>query len=276
MGSDAEREMFEVYAIRYARNDNRTRGGNFIFQDDLHDQPMPLDYYIWLIKNDKHAFVIDSGCTARHAAERGVNYLRTPAEGLATMGVDAATVTDVILTHMHYDHAGGLENFPAAKIHVQDGEMAYATGRCMCFEPIRKPFDVEDVTAVVRKLYDGRVQFHDGDQEIMPGLSLHRIGGHSAGLMCVRVWTQRGWMIVASDCAHFYENLREQNPFVICLNLAEMMTGYNTMNILADSPDHIIPGHDPMVREIYPALSPEHEGIVNRLDVAPSKTGLSG
>jgi hypothetical protein len=77
--------------------------------------------------------------------------------------------------------------------------------------------------------------------------------------------------VVASDCAHFYENIRERNPFVIVYNLGDMMNGYTTMEMLADSPDHIIPGHDPLVMEYYPAASKELEGIVARLDLAPKE-----
>ena len=84
------------------------------------------------------------------------------------MGVDAAEVEDVIITHMHYDHAGGVGDFPKATFHVQDGEMAYATGRCMCHPAIRRPFEVEDVVALVRKVYGNQVAFHDGDGSSRP------------------------------------------------------------------------------------------------------------
>ena len=142
----------------------------------------------------------------------------------------------------------------------------------MCFPAVQRPFEVDDVCEMVRKIYGNQVHFVDGDEELVPGLSVHKIGGHSAGLMCVRVWTQRGWVVVASDCAHFYENIRERNPFVIVHNLGDMMNGYTTMEMLADSPDHIIPGHDPLVMEYYPAASQELEGIVARLDLSPKET----
>src|SRR3546814_17992054 len=93
---------------------------------------------------------------------------------------------------------------------------------------------------MVRKVEGGRVKFHDGDAELAPGLSIHRVGGHSAGLMCVRVWTRRGWVVLASDYAHFYRNLRERNPFIICYNLGDMMNGFNTLELLADSDDHVV------------------------------------
>ena len=151
---------------------------------------------------------------------------------------------------MHYDHAGGVADFPKAKFILQDTEMSYATGRCMCFPATQRPFEVDDVFELVRKVYGNQVHFVDGDEQLVPGLSVHKVGGHSAGLMCVRVWTQRGWVVVASDCAHFYENFRERNPFVIVYNLGDMLSGYTTMDMLAESQDHIIPGNDPLVIEI--------------------------
>ena len=114
----------------------------------------------------------------------------------------------MIVTHLHYDHVGNFEIFPRATFHLQDREMAYATGRYMCHQRLRMPFDVENVTGMVRELYRGRVAFHDGDEELASGLSLHLVGGHSHGLQFVRVHTARGWVVVASDAAHFYANWR--------------------------------------------------------------------
>lgn len=263
-----ERAAYEVFAIRYAHNATRTRNENLIFKDP-HDGPMPLDYFIWVIRNETRTFVIDTGFGEAASLKRGVPLMRSTAEALALLGISAAEVEDVIITHMHYDHAGGIGQFPKATFHIQDSELSYATGRHMCFEAIRKPFEVEDVVAMVRKVYGGQVKFHDGDAELAPGVSIHRIGGHSAGLMCVRVWTRRGWVVLASDCSHFYENMRERKPFVICYDLGAMMNGFNTLEILADSPDHIVPGHDPLVMQHYPAPTPELAGAVVRLDVPP-------
>ena len=265
----SDREVYEVYAIKYAHKANRMMSENLIFHD-LHDRPMPLDYFVWVIRNENRTFVVDTGFGPREAEERGVPLERTPDEAVGLLGIDANEVEDVILTHLHYDHAGGLPYFPKATFHVQDSEMSYATGRCMCFDAIRKPFDVEHITEMVRNVYGGRVAFHDGDETLAPGVSIHKVGGHSMGLMCVRVWTKRGWVVLASDCAHFYMNIRERTPFIICYDLGQMMNGFNTLEMLADSSDHVVPGHDPLVLKCYPAPSADLEGAVVRLDEAPN------
>ena len=65
------------------------------------------------------------------AARRQRTFLRCPVQSLALLGIEATTVSDVILTHLHYDHVGNFDRFPAARFHLQEREMAYATGRYM-------------------------------------------------------------------------------------------------------------------------------------------------
>jgi glyoxylase-like metal-dependent hydrolase (beta-lactamase superfamily II) len=127
-------------------------------------------------------------------------------------------------------------------------------------------YEVEDVVGMVRRAYAGRVRFHDGDAEIAPGISLHLIGGHTMGLQVVRVATRRGWVVIASDASHFYANMEEVRPFPIVYSVADMVEGYDRLRELAESPAHIIPGHDPLVLERYPAPSKALQGIVARLD----------
>jgi hypothetical protein len=111
--------------------------------------------------------------------------------------------------------------------------------------------------------------FHDGFSELASGLTLHRVGGHSAGLQIVRVWTRRGFVVVASDATHYYDNFERGLPFPTVYSVGDMMEGFRTVRALADGPDHIIPGHDPLVMKLYPPPSTELDGIAIRLDVAP-------
>ncbi len=245
---------YEVFALRYARADDRTQGDVLIYPDD-HAAPMPLDFYIWAIRGGGRTIVLDTGFDEASGRRRNRQVRRSPIAALKNIGIDAAEVKDVVLSHMHWDHAGHWAEFPKATFHLQDAEMAYCTGRCMCHEPLRRTFDVEQVTTAVRHVFAERVRFHDGTAEIAPGITLHLVGGHSGGMQIMRVPTARGWVVLASDATHFWYNIRRRSPFVIVHNLEKMAEGWVLCEELADGPDHIIPGHDPEVLRRFPKVA---------------------
>ena len=258
-------DTYEVYALKYADHPNRPAANNFIGHDE-HDGTMPIDYIVWLIKQGSKHWIVDTGFSQQAGESRGRRFLACPGDTLQAMGVDPASITDVIITHMHYDHCGNHHLFGGARFHLQDREIAYATGRCMCFKPMREAYDEEDVVAMVRRVHRGKAVFHDGDEEIAPSLSVHRIGGHTMGLQSLRIHTRKGWLVLASDAAHLYANMEQSRPFPIVYNVADMLEGHQRLYRLASSPDLVIPGHDPLVMQRYPSPSAELEGRVVRLD----------
>ena len=262
-------EIYEVYAIKYATR-NAKRSDHFV-GGDPHDAPMPMDYFVWVVRNSARTFVIDTGFTREVGEARKRTFLRSPAEGLAMLGVDAKEVKDVIITHMHYDHVGTFHDFPKAQFHLQDEEMAFATGRQMRHTRFRHSIEVENVVGMVRLVFGDRVTFYRGDAELAPGVSLHHIGGHTPGLQCVRVMTKRGWVVLASDATHYYEHIEGDRCFVTVYNVGDTLEGYSMLRRLAASPRHIIPGHDPLVMQRYPAESKALDGIAVSLDVDPKE-----
>jgi glyoxylase-like metal-dependent hydrolase (beta-lactamase superfamily II) len=263
---------YEITALRYATMQERTQGTNFIFPDD-HAAPMPLDYYVWAVRGEGRTIVLDIGFDEESARARGRTWIASPLDLLRGIGVEPETVEDVVISHMHWDHAGNFAGFPRARFHLQEAEMGYCTGRCMCHEPLRRPFDVEHVTQAVRHVFAERVAFHRGpergdESEIAPGITLHLVGGHSGGLQVMRVPTARGWVVLASDAAHFWANIRKRNPFPLLHNLEAMLEGWVTCERLADGPDHIIPGHDPLVLARFPPVPGNPNAV--RLDLAPT------
>ncbi|TDH64514.1 N-acyl homoserine lactonase family protein [Dankookia rubra] len=258
--------IHDLYALRYARRDAR-RAEHFI-GGDPHDAPMPMDYFIWAAVGGGKAWIIDTGFTAEVAARRKREYLRCPVDSLRLLGIDPDAVEDVIISHMHYDHVGSFHKFRQARFHLQEEEIRYATGRYMCHHRLRHSFEVEDVAGIIRMTFADRVVFHDGDQELAPGIKLHACGGHSMGLQCVTVATARGPVVLASDVTHFYENLESRRPFTTAFHVGDMLEGFDQLKRLAPTPQHIIPGHDPLVMQRYPAV-PGLEGIAVRLDAEP-------
>jgi glyoxylase-like metal-dependent hydrolase (beta-lactamase superfamily II) len=262
-------DVHEIYAIKYGRHE-RKKAENYI-GGDPHDGQEPIDYFVWAIVGPSATIVVDTGFDAVMAKKRGRVIEHPIAEGLKALDIAPDKVANVIVTHLHYDHCGNYDTFPNARFHLQDMEMAYATGRCMCHQHLRIPFEEEDVIAMVRKVFAGRVTFHDGVDQIAPGITVHKIGGHSKGLQCVRVKTKRGEVILASDTAHLYSHLNEGRVFPITYNVGEVLDGYDTMKRLAASANHIVPGHDPLVLNYYPAARPGLEGWVARLDIDPKE-----
>ena len=260
---------YEVYAIKYGERMG-TRGGMFVLGEP-DDTPLQMDYFVWAVRNAERTVVVDAGYDREEGERRGRTFLRCPADGLRLIGIDPAKVQDVIITHMHYDHSGNLTLFPNARFHIQQEELAYITGPAMTHRTLRHSFLVDDVLDMVRLVYADRVVFHAGDDEIAPGITVHHINGHARGLQAVNVHTQRGWVLIASDTAHYYDSFVKELPFQTHENMFQMLEGFRRIRSLAPSDAHIIPGHDSAVLSRYPAPSPDLAGIVARLDFDPSE-----
>ncbi|NNE21868.1 MAG: N-acyl homoserine lactonase family protein [Rhizobiales bacterium] len=256
----------EVYAVKYAERDDRTRSDSFILADD-HTSVHPMDYFVWVIRNAQRTILVDTGYDNAEGTARDRPVLIEPRAALADIGISPAAIDSVIVTHLHYDHAGGLSHFPDARLHIQDAEMAYATGRCMCHDALQMPYTADHVCEAVKRVYSGKVTFHDGDAEIAPGITVHRVGGHSRGLQCVRVETATGPLVLASDASHYYENFETGKPFPIVVDLEEMLAGFDYLNGLAAAGERVIPGHDPLVRERFPQAFKGARADVRRLDL---------
>src|SRR5262245_7879764 len=202
-------------------------------------------------------------------AEKRKRHITHPIEeGLTAIGTKPDEVPNIIISHMHYDHAGNHDLFPHARYHLQDDEMAYCTGRCMLDPAVGGVFDAGAVAAMTHKVFEGRVQFHDGDAELAPGITVHKVGGHTRGMQVVRVNTARGWVVLGSDTAHFYANLEPDRPFPIFDDLATYVQAQRKALQLATSPRHFIPGHDPLVLAHYPAARAGLDGVA-RVDLPP-------
>ncbi len=260
-------DRYEIFAIKYGERMGE-RGTMFV-HGDPHDAPMAMDYFIWVLRNEQRTIVVDVGYGREEGERRGRTYLRSPTEGLAMLDIDAAEIEDVIITHMHYDHAGNLEQFPKARFHIQDAEMSLVTGRAMTHPALRHSFRLDDVIDMVRLIYGDRVVFHDGEDEIAPGVSVHHLPGHTRGMQAVRAGSPRGPVVLASDVAHYYESFEQETPFLTHEDLFQMLESHRNLRSLAKDNAHIVPGHDPLVMQRYPAPRPDLEGAVVRLDVPP-------
>ena len=259
-------ETYEVLALRYATRGAK-RQDHFIADVPDPEGPMPMDYFVWVLRNSERTVLLDTGFKPDVSARRGRTYVRSPLEALNLAGIDAGDIGDIVLSHMHYDHAGTVDAFPMARVHVQEDELDFVTSQKNL--RTRGAFEVDDVNEMLRALYGGRVKLYNGSAQPWPGISMHLVGGHTPGSQVVRVHTKRGWVVLAADASHFYENMERGIPFRGTYDIDQGIAGFELMRAMADSPPHVIPGHDPAVVQRYPAPSPELQGIAMRLDEAP-------
>src|SRR5262245_19834538 len=129
-------------------------------------------------------------------------------------------------------------------------------GRTTAF---RQSANVNALAGLVTLNYATRVRIIEGQREVLPGIVLHRVGGHTAGLQIVTVQTRRGPVVLTSDASHFYRNVETGQPVQIITSLPEMLTAFDTIHALAGAEKLIVAGHDPQVAERFKEVEP---GIV--------------
>ncbi|MCK2216988.1 N-acyl homoserine lactonase family protein [Actinomadura sp. ATCC 31491] len=249
---------FRVLAVRYARREAR-RGEHFHGYEPGGDAPHPTSYYVWAAVSAEHTVVIDTGIAPERAARaEGLDYRCSPVEALAAAGVAAERVDHVVLTHLHYDHTGTARDFPRARYVVQRAELDYWSGPWA--ERIARErwlLNDDDLAFLREAREDGRLRVVDGDADVVPGLGVHLVGGHTAGMQVVRAETARGPVVLASDAAHFYENLEGDRPFPILHSMPGTYAAFDRIRELAGGPELVVAGHDPLVLERFPRLAPD-------------------
>ncbi len=257
-------KTWDAYALRYATVPRRRL--ELFIQHDLHDSAMQMDYFVWFLRSGDDTILVDTGFSAEAAQRRGRQFLRCPITSLQSAGIRLEDIRDTVITHAHYDHAGNTARLKCTCFHLQEREMQYATGPLMRHRFCRHAYDVQDVCDLVVANFEERVGFHSGDYELRPGITVHWVGGHTQGLQIVRVHTKRGWIVLASDASHYLDNLRQRSPFPIVDNVGDMLRGYELIERLAESPAHIVAGHDPLTGTLYKAAGPEGLDIVSLAD----------
>lgn len=244
---------YTVYILKYARRDATS---SELILGDTQRLPTELIYYMWVVTNGEHTVSLDMGFTEETSRRRKRQWLREPRALMDDIHIDPKTIQHVVISHMHWDHVGNYAMFPRATFYLQEREMAFWTGKHVRQKTFNRSIEVEDVAALIRFNYEGRLAFANGSREIVPGVTVHGVGGgHTAGIQILEVETASGRAVLAADAAHLYRNLKESVPFTTLHDIPQYMDGFDLMRRLAKDQEHILPGHDGEVMRRYRNLS---------------------
>jgi glyoxylase-like metal-dependent hydrolase (beta-lactamase superfamily II) len=245
--------MYEVYALKYGERD--TTKCQFFYREGSHDK-LTLHYFVWLILGGPHPVLVDTGFLEDDAQERQIRNYVSPARVVERVGVKPADIPVSLISHLHYDHWAGHSLFPKAEFWIQKDEVAFWTGPFGSTPAFRGSANVKALAGLVTLNYANRIRIIEGEREVLPGLRVHRVGGHTAGLQIVTVETARGPVVLTSDASHFYRNVERFQPVQIITNLPEMLAGFETIRALAGSSRLIVAGHDPEVATRFETVEP--------------------
>lgn len=238
---------YEVYAIRYATLPGFQVSDLVAGADPA--RKLDIAMMIWLVRGNSHNILVDSGFYHDHFfKEWHVNDFIKPSDALKPLGLKPEDITDVVITHMHWDHADGMDLFPNARIWIQKDELQYYAGEAWQSKEAHDGIDADDVLTLVKLNTQGRVGIVNGDaQEILPGITCYTGGRHTYASQYVGVSTGAGTVVLASDNMYLYENLEKHVPIAATLDAASNLRAQDRMKKIAASPGLIIPGHDPAV-----------------------------
>jgi glyoxylase-like metal-dependent hydrolase (beta-lactamase superfamily II) len=250
----ASKPTYEIYAISYGVIPDFSVAGLVAGAD--RSRKLDIQMMVWLLRGSNGSnILVDSGFYRDKLFKQWkVRDFIKPSEAIARLGLKPEDVTDVIITHMHWDHAGGMDLFPKARIWIQQDEYGYYTGEAWQSGGSHGGIDAEDVLALVKANTEGRVRLVKGDdQEAIEGIRFYTGGRHTYASQFVGVSSKAGTVIIASDNCYLYENLDKRLPIAQTLDAASNLRAQDRMKQLAASPRLVVPGHDPAVFTRFPA-----------------------
>ena len=248
--------QYEVYAIRYATIADFAVSSLVAGAD--RSRKMDIAMMVWLVRGNGRNILVDAGFYRDQFMKQWhpKDYVK-PSEAIARLGLKPEDITDVVITHMHWDHADGMDLFPKARIWLQKDELEYYAGTAWQSRNAHGGIDPDDILAAVKLNTQGRVGLVNGDaQEILPGITCYLGGKHTYASQYLGINTAQGIVILASDNMYLYENLDKHAPIAQTLDAESNLRAQDRMKQLAADPRLIIPGHDPAVMTRFPNPAP--------------------
>jgi glyoxylase-like metal-dependent hydrolase (beta-lactamase superfamily II) len=256
LATHAEADKYDVYAVRFATISDFPVSSLVAGAD--RSRRLDIAMTIWVLKGaDGRIALVDSGFhRERYFRQFSVKDYLSPSDAIAPLGVTPGDVTDIFLSHMHWDHAGGLDLFPAARVWIQKDEYDYYTGDAWQSRTTHGGIDADDVLEIVKRNTEGKVSFLRGDDDTSLSGILFGIGGkHTWASQFVAVQMRTRTAVLASDNMYLYENLDTHRAIAQTLDAASNLRTQDRMRSLAGDPRLLVPGHDPAVFTRFPHVS---------------------
>lgn len=253
-GQTASNPRYEIYAISYAVIPDFPVSGLVAGAD--RSRKLDIQMMVWLLKgSDGSNVLVDSGFYRdKFFKQWTVKDFMKPSDAIGRAGLKPEDITDLIITHMHWDHADGIDLFPKARVWIQEDEYNYYTGAAWQAGGAHGGIDPDDVLALVKLNTQGRVRLVKGDaQEAISGIRFFTGGRHTFASQYVAVNTKTGVAVIASDNLYLYENLDKHLPIAQTLDATSNLKAQDRMKQLATNPKLIVPGHDPDVFVRFPS-----------------------
>jgi glyoxylase-like metal-dependent hydrolase (beta-lactamase superfamily II) len=251
VAAKAPTPTYEVYAIRYATIPAFRASGLIAGADT--SRRLDIAMMVWLLKgSDGRRVLVDAGFHRDDFVQRWhPTGFMIPSEAVARAGVKPDEITDLIISHVHWDHLDGLDLFPKARVWIQRDEFNYYVDSAGTVK--NRAIDAGDAKLLAQAAREGRVMLVDGDaKEIIPGITVYTGGKHTFASQFATVQATVGTIVVASDNMYLYENLARHVPIAQTLDSASNLRAQARMVTLASDPRLIVPGHDPEVFVRFP------------------------
>ena len=244
---------YSIDAIRYATVPGFPLSGLVMGAPET--EKIDIAMVVWRIRGGGKTILFDSGFHREKWMKQFsiADYLR-PDEAVRAAGTPPEEVTDIVISHAHWDHMGGIDLFPRATVWIQKDEYTYYTGAAWQAGGQHGGIDPEDVAALVRINTEGRLRFVDGDDvEILPGLRAYTGARHTFASQYVRVDGDAPF-VLASDNCYLYRNLetRAASATFTPEDREANLRAQERMIVLAGRRDRVVPGHDALQFERYP------------------------
>jgi glyoxylase-like metal-dependent hydrolase (beta-lactamase superfamily II) len=253
-------DLWHVFAIRYATLPDFPVASLVAGADKT--RRMDIAMTVWLLEaTDGRNILVDAGFYHARFRERWKpRDFVLPSTAVGWMNVRPEEVTDIVITHVHWDHLDGVDLFPTASVWLQREEYEHYVDERG--QPKAQGIDADNAAMLAQFKRVGRLQLVDGDdKEITAGVRVHTGGRHTFASQYVTVRTPRGTVVLASDNMYLYENLDRGVAIAQTLDPAANLRAQKRMVTLAAAPSFVIPGHDPLVFERFPLVKPRVAAI---------------